>query len=102
MLDEIRTFFEEQRGPFQWPEGLPAIALGIDMRAESEKHWRLAMYYLDELEAKIIDLYEAGADDPAAIEIVDEVVAIIRQKGKPHDMRVQEIGRLMKKRGSRA
>ena len=57
------------------------------MRAESEKHWRLAMYYLDELQAKIVSLSEAGADSPAAIDIVDEVVAIIQRKGEPHEAR---------------
>jgi len=98
MLDEIRTFFKEQRAPFKWPEGLPVIAAGMDMRAESEKHWQLARYYLDEMEAKIIDLYDAGADNTAAIEIVDEVIAIIRRKGEPHQARVKAIGQLMLRR----
>jgi hypothetical protein len=102
MLDEIRSFFEEQRTPFKWPEGLPAVVAGSDMRAESEKHWRLAMHYLDELEAKIVDLYDAGADIPAAIDIVDEIVAIIRRKSVPQDQRVREIGQLMRKRALRA
>jgi hypothetical protein len=100
MLEEIRSFFEELRGPFRWPEGLPAMAAGMDLRAESERHWRLAMQYLDELEAKIVELYEAGADVPALIELIDEVVAIIRQKGEPHDVRVREIGRLMQARSA--
>jgi len=41
MLEEIRRFFDEQRGPPpKWPEHLPAISpiTGEDLRAESEKH----------------------------------------------------------------
>jgi hypothetical protein len=47
------------------------------------------------MEAKIVELYEAGADVPAAIDLVDEVVAIIRRKDKPRDLRLKEIGRLI-------
>jgi hypothetical protein len=49
----------------------------------------------DKMEAKIVELYEAGADVPAAIDLVDEVVAIIRRKDKPRDLRLKEIGRLI-------
>jgi len=106
MLDEIRTFFEELRqqpAPL-WPEGVPVInpATGEDLRAVSELHWRLQSQCADELEAKIIGLYEAGADNTAAIGIFDEVVAIVRRKTDPHEVRVKEIGRLMKARGSGA
>ena len=71
---------------------------GGDLRAESEQHWRLAMEAADKMEAKIIDLYDAGADVPAAIDLLDEVVAIIRRKDKPQDLRVKEIGQLLQKR----
>jgi hypothetical protein len=98
MLNEIRSFFEklrEEPAP-AWPEGVSAIGPdGGDLRAESEHHWRLMMQSVDELEAKIVDLYDAGADAPVAIDLIDEVVAIIRRRDKPRDMRVQEIGRLM-------
>jgi hypothetical protein len=100
MLDEIQSFFEELQQPFSWPDNLPAITLGRDFRAESERHWRLAMQYLDELEAKIVELYAIGADVPAAIDLIDEVVAIIRRKDKAQDLRVREIGQLMQKRGA--
>jgi hypothetical protein len=56
------------------------------------------MQALDEMETKIVDLYDAGADVPAAIDLVDEVVAIIRRKDKPQDLRVKEIGQLLQKR----
>ena len=101
MLDEIRSFFNELReepAP-AWPEGLSAIdpVIERDLRAESEHHWRLMMQSVDDLETKIVDLYEAGADVPAAIDLIDEVIAIIRRKGEPHEVRVREIGRLMQK-----
>jgi hypothetical protein len=46
MLDEIRSFFEELRKPFKWPENLSAIdpAAERELRAESERHWRLPTY----------------------------------------------------------
>ena len=104
MLDEIRSFFEELReepAP-ALPEGIPAIdpATGRDLRAESEHHWRLMMECGDDLETKIVDLYDAGADVPAAIDLIDEVVAIIRRKGEPHQTRVRDIGQLLQKRGA--
>ena len=100
MLEEIRSFFEELQQPFTWPDNLPAIATGLDLRALSERHWRLAMQYLDELEAKIVELYVIGPDDPAAIDLIDEVVAIVRQRDKTLDLRLQEIGELMQKKGA--
>jgi hypothetical protein len=101
MLNEIRSFFEKlrQKPAPAWPEGVSAIGPdGGDLRAESEHHWRLMMQSVDELEAKIVDLYDAGADVPAAIDLVDEIVAIIRRKDKPQDLRVKEIGLLLQKR----
>jgi hypothetical protein len=100
MLDEIRSFFEklrEQPAP-AWPEGALVIGPdGGDLRAESEQHWRMTMEAVDKMETMIVHLYEAGADVPAAIDLIDEVVAIIRRKDKPRDLRVKEIDRLMEK-----
>ena len=98
MLNEIRSFFEKlrQKPAPALPEGVSAIGSdGGDLRAEPEHHWRLMMQSVDELEAKIVDLYDAGADDSAAIDLIDEVVVIIRRRDKPQDMRVQEIGHVM-------
>ena len=100
MLNEIRSFFDEgRRPPPKWPEDLPAISpvTGEDLRAESERHWRLAMQYLDEIEAVIIGLYEEGADNSAAIDLLDGVIVIIRQKGESYAARLKEIGRLLRK-----
>jgi hypothetical protein len=102
MLDEIRSFFEalreEPKPP--WPEGIPAVdpATGEDLRAVWELHWRLMKECVDDLETKIVDLYDAGAETPAMIDLIDEVVAIIRQKDKSKDQRVLEIGQLMQRR----
>jgi hypothetical protein len=104
MLDEIRTFFDELRAlPFKWPENLsiedPAgQALLREAHATSELHWRLWKKTLDEVEAKIVDQYEAGADAPAAIDLFDEFMAIVRAKGKPLEVRADEIVLLMIKR----
>ena len=85
MLEEIRLFFERLREPPpKWPENLSAIDPGAEreLRAEFEQHWRLAMQALDEMETKIVDLYDAGADVPAAIDLVDEVVAYHSAEGQ--------------------
>jgi hypothetical protein len=100
MLEEIRLFFEGLRVPApKWPENLSALDPVVEgeLRAESERHWRLAMEAVDKMEARIVGLYEVGADVPAAIDLIDEVVAIIRRKDKPRKRRVKEIGRLMDK-----
>jgi hypothetical protein len=98
MLADIRRFFDDQRGPPpKWPEHLPAISpiTGEDLQAESERHWRLAMRYLDEIEAVVIRLYEDGAHDPAAIDVLDRVIANIRRKHETYETRLEEIWRLM-------
>jgi hypothetical protein len=99
MLEEIRRFFDEQRGPPpKWPEHLPAISpiTGEDLRAESEKHWRLAMDCIDEFERRVMLVYEAGANEPRAIDYFDQVMAIVRRKNESHRERSLAIGRLLK------
>jgi hypothetical protein len=98
MLDEIRSFFAEQRRPHEWPEHLSPFSpiTGEDLRAESERHWQLSMQCLDEFEDRISQLYDAGADDPRAIGFLDEVMTIIRRKSASHKERSLEIGRLLR------
>ena len=99
MLEEIRRFFDEQRGPPpKWPEHLPAISpiTGEDLRAESEKHWRLAMECLDEFERRILLLHDAGGESTRAIGFLDDVMTIIRRKNESHQERSLEIGRLLR------
>ena len=103
MLDEIRSFFEALRGEPAptWPEGVSPInpVTGENLQAVSELHWRLATQSLDELEIKIVGLYDAGEDEPALIDLMDEVVAIIRRKGELQG-RVREIVQLLQTRGA--
>jgi hypothetical protein len=98
MLDEIRSFFDEQRGPAPvWPDHLPAInpVTGEDDRANAEKHWRLAMECVDEFEARLLTLYDAGAGNTRAIGFLDDLMIIIRRKSESHRERSLEIGRLL-------
>ena len=102
MLDEIRSFFREvgEEPAPTWPEGLsPIDPAERDLRAESELYWRLMMEGRYDLEFKIVDLYETRAD-PAAIDLINEVIAIIRRNGEPRDARFREIWRLMQKSGA--
>jgi hypothetical protein len=100
MLDEIRSFFREvgEEPAPTWPEGLSRIdPAERDLRAESELNWRLMMEGRYDLEFKIVDLYETRADVPAAIDLINEVIAIIRRNGEPRDARFREIWRLVQK-----
>jgi hypothetical protein len=100
MLEEIRTLLDQLREPPPWPVLSTALdpKMVADLRADYEKHWRLAMINLDELEAKLIGIYEAGADNPAYLALFDEVMEIVRRKGEPAGKRVQAIRRLMQER----
>jgi hypothetical protein len=103
MIDEIRSFFDglrDEPAP-PWPEGTPPIhpITGVDLRALAEQHHRLGLQSLDDMEAKIMDLYEAGASVPAAIDLVDGVVAIIRRKNEAPVDRLWQIGRLVGHKG---
>jgi hypothetical protein len=100
MLEEIRTLLDQLREPPAWPVLSTAMdpQMAADLRAESEKHWRLAIISLDELEAKLIGIYGKGADNPAYLELFDEVMEIVRRKSEPPAKRVHAIGQLMQKR----
>jgi len=96
MLDQIRSFFEEQRTPFECPEELLLTAETDALRATCRAHWLIARDYLDQMEKTVLELYDAGAEDPAALDFVDKVVAIISQDGKTHNKRIDEILQLTK------
>jgi hypothetical protein len=68
MLDEMHSFFEALRKPAEWPKNLSGLdpRREKELRAESEKHWHLAVEDLERLEAALIEVYEAGAEDPDA------------------------------------
>jgi hypothetical protein len=96
MLDEVRSFFEALRKPVDWPKSFQRRdpRWQKEPRAESEKHRRLAVEDLDRLEAALIEVYEAGAEDLSATDFLDQVISIIRRKDKPAGDRVREIGNL--------
>jgi hypothetical protein len=103
MLEEIRSFFREVReepAP-TWPDCLSKIdPAERDLRVESELNWRLMMEARYDLEFKIVDLYDTRADVPAAIDLINEVIAIIRRNGEPRDARFREIWCLMQNSGA--
>jgi len=97
MLDEIRSFFEELRYPFSWRPNPSQEGPFTDteLRAESERHWRLEMEAVDALETAVLHLYDAGTDDAAAIDLLDEVVVIVRRKDEQRELRFREIAELL-------
>jgi hypothetical protein len=66
-----------------------------ELRAESENHWDLAVERLDGFGAALIEIYEAGAEHPFKIDLLDQFVSIIRRKGRP-DERAREIAKLVR------
>ena len=102
MLDEIRSFFERLRKPHTWPEHLSAHS---ELRAESERYWRSSMESLDRMEEALIRIYKARGNDPAAIDVFDEIISIIRRKDISNEDRLEDVGQLLlgfrKMRGNR-
>jgi hypothetical protein len=103
MLDEIRSFFEDARDHdrVRWPEHLSTIGPGMirELQTGFKNKGQLARQVLDDLESTVVGLYERGAGAPGMIDVIDEVVAIIRQKDETLDMRVVEILQLLQKGG---
>jgi len=50
---------------------------------------------MDSLGTALIEIYEAGAEDPIKIDLLDQVVSIMRQKDRR--VRAQEIANLMRR-----
>jgi hypothetical protein len=103
MLEEIRSFFEALRYPFSWRAN-PSLERPFtdnELRVESERHWRLEMEAVDALENAVLHLYEAGADDPAAIDLLDAVVVIVRRQDEQRELRFREITELLSRASRR-
>lgn len=103
MLDEIRAFFDELRTPFKWPDHYPSTdpISGVDVREHCEKHHRLAMRAVDKTEFHLLEIYPAASDSIAAIDFLDEVMAIIRCDGTAHE-RMLALGRFLREQEGRA
>jgi elongation factor P--beta-lysine ligase len=102
MLDEIKAFFDELRTPFEWPDHYPSIdpISGVNVRAHCQKHHHLAMLALDKTEFHLLEIYRAGADSVAAIDFLDQVIAIIRRDGSAEE-RMHAIGCFLRQQESR-
>jgi hypothetical protein len=74
----------------------PANAsLARTFRAESENHWGPVAGRLNGLGPALIKIYEASEEHPTKIDLLDQVVSIIRRQKKP-DERLREIAILMR------
>jgi hypothetical protein len=63
--------------------------------AEPDEHWGPVVGHLNGLGPALIEIYEAGGEHPIKIELLDQVVSIVRRK-KTSDERVREIAILMR------
>ena len=72
-----------------------APSLRPELGVEPEKRWRPAVGPLNGLGTALIEIYEADAEHPIKIDLLDQVVSIIRRKKGP-DERVREIADLMR------
>jgi hypothetical protein len=90
--DEIHSFFGKLRQePFRWPKNLQER----EARAEAELHWRLMLRSVDDMESKIIEKYDAGT-----IDLIDEVIAIIRRRSESLAERAFKIARMLQRRNA--
>jgi len=77
-------------------QGTPVDAsLGRGFPDESEQHRGPVVGHLNGLGPALIDAYEAGAEYPTKMDLLDQVVSIVRRKKRP-DERVLEIAILMR------
>jgi hypothetical protein len=96
MLDEIHAFFDGLRSkpkPVLSSVGHPMAA---ELRATLDENWRLLLEVLDGMEASLLEIYEAGADDPAAIDFFDKIRFIIRRSDQSDDDRLCNVGKLLR------
>ena len=64
-------------------------------RVESENHWGPVEGHFNGLGPALIKIYEAREEYPMKIDMLDQVVSIIRRQKRP-DERVREIAILMR------
>jgi hypothetical protein len=95
MLDEIHAFFNGLRSKPKPVLSSVDHPMAAELRATLDKNWRLILEVLDGMEASLLEIYEAGADDPAAIDFFDKIRFIIRLKDQSDDDRLRDIGKLL-------
>jgi hypothetical protein len=94
MLDEIQDFIDRLRNqkpaPIKdisvtWPE------MDRSLREDQAKAHQGMLEASEQLGERLTNLYEIGADDPDAIEVLDQAVAIIRRNDLTDSQRVREL-----------
>jgi hypothetical protein len=94
MLEEIQVFIDRLRNQkpppitdisATWPE------MDRWLRVEQAKAHQGMLDTADELEERLRALYEIGADSPYAIDLLDQVVAVIRRGDLTDSQRVRAL-----------
>ncbi len=101
MIDEIRSFMEELRRPSGPPQNYASLPPGWyeSLLADYQTHTRLMIESVDKIDDALTVIYNAGADDPVAVDVLDQVVAIIRKRGESPNERMRQIANLLKELG---
>jgi hypothetical protein len=97
MISVVRDFIERlksQKMPVVMDISSISPELDKLLRDEHLKALRGMADAADALEERLNELYEAGADDTAAIAALDEAVAIIRRGDLTDTQRVQKLANL--------
>lgn len=71
------------------------VSLARKFRVESENQLGPVVGHLNGLGPALIKVYEAGEEHPMKIDMLDQVISIIRRQKRP-DERVREIAILMR------
>jgi hypothetical protein len=94
MLDDIQAFIDRLRNQkvlpiadisATWPE------MDRSLREDQAKAHQGMLDAAEQIGERLTDLYEIGADDPDAIEALDEAVAIIRRRDFTDSQRVRAL-----------
>jgi hypothetical protein len=70
------------------------VVPSCELRTESEKHCGQVVPHLDWLGTALVEMYDAGAEHAVKMELLDQVVSIIRRKRRL-DERLREIASLI-------
>lgn len=94
MLEEIQAFIDRLRDQKPPPiKDISAIWPEMDqsLREDQARADQAMLAAADEIEDHLRALYEDGADSPDAIDLLDQVVAIIRRTELTDSQRIREL-----------
>lgn len=100
MIGEIQAFIDRLRSQEPPPiNNAPVTDPWVEnerakLRVEQANAHRGMLEAVDGIEDALRRLYAEGADDPLAVDQLDQIVAIIRRKDRGDSERVAEIARL--------